>query len=109
MRFTLHSSSLFRSLQSVVIASVMVFTSMVPAQAESFHAPAPGDDLIGGIRHTRAHQEDTLIDIARRFSVGQEEMTMANPTVDRWLPKEGTQVLIPQQYILPNAPRAGIV
>ncbi len=109
MRFILHSPALFSSLQSLVIASVMVFTYTAPAEAESFHAPAPGDDLIGVIRHTRAHQEDTLIDIARRFSVGQEEMTMANPTVDRWLPKEGTQVLIPQQYILPNAPRAGIV
>lgn len=79
------------------------------ALAESFRLPASGDDLIGNPRHTRAHQEDTLIDIARRFSVGQDEMMLANPTVDRWLPKEGTQVLIPKEYILPNAPRAGIV
>ena len=77
--------------------------------AESFPLPPQGDDLIGRIRHTRAHQEDTLIDIARRFSVGQDEMVMANQNVDRWLPKEGTDVIIPQEYILPEAPRAGIV
>ena len=109
MRFIVHFRSYFIPLQSVAIAWVMVFTWIPPAQAESFHTPAPGDDLIGAIRHTRAHQEDTLIDIARRFSVGQEEMTMANPSVDRWLPKAGTQVLIPQEYILPRAPRAGVV
>lgn len=79
------------------------------ALAESFVQPESGDDLIGSPRHARAHQEDTLIDIARRFSVGQDEMMLANPTIDRWLPKEGTQVLLPKEYILPNAPRAGIV
>ncbi|RQW82974.1 MAG: hypothetical protein EHM62_02780, partial [Methylococcus sp.] len=71
--------------------------------------PAGGNDLIGEIRCSTAHDEDTLIDIARRNSVGQDEMTMANPTVDRWLPKEGTRVLLPREYILPDAPRAGIV
>lgn len=79
------------------------------AGAESFSMPASGNDLIGEIRYTTAHDEDTLIDIARRNSVGQDEMTMANPTVDRWLPKEGTRVLLPREYILPDAPRAGIV
>lgn len=79
------------------------------AGAESFSMPASGNDLIGEIRYTTAHDEDTLIDIARRNSVGQDEMTMANPTIDRWLPKEGTRVLLPREYILPDAPRAGIV
>ena len=79
------------------------------AGAESFSMPSSGNDLIGEIRYTTAHDEDTLIDIARRNSVGQDEMTMANPTVDRWLPKEGTRVLLPREYILPDAPRAGIV
>lgn len=95
-------------LRLAVIAVMMVSVDRM-AQAESFRLPEPGDDLIGNIRHTKAHQEDTLIDIARRFSVGQDEMVMANPTVDRWLPKEGTDVLIPQFYILPDAPRAGVV
>jgi L,D-transpeptidase ErfK/SrfK len=77
--------------------------------ADSFSMPGQGDDLIGEIRHVKAHDEDTLIDIARRNSVGQDEMMMANPTVDRWLPKEGTDVVLPRRYILPDAPRAGIV
>jgi L,D-transpeptidase ErfK/SrfK len=96
-----------------VIARVAVALALAGgarlASAESFSMPASGNDLIGEIRYTTAHDEDTLIDIARRNSVGQDEMTMANPTVDRWLPKEGTRVLLPREYILPDAPRAGIV
>ena len=96
-----------------VIARLAVALALVGgarlAGAESFNMPASGNDLIGEIRYTTAHDEDTLIDIARRNSVGQDEMTMANPTVDRWLPKEGTRVLLPREYILPDAPRAGIV
>ena len=98
-----------KSLIAVHVALLVVLSGMTPAQAESFSLPQAGDDIIGALRHTKARQEDTLIDIARRFSVGQDEMVMANQNVDRWLPKGGTDVLIPQEFILPDAPRSGIV
>ena len=78
-------------------------------QAEVYNMPAPGSDLIGQIQFIKARHEDTLIDIARRFSLGQDEIVMANLKVDRWLPGEGKEVLVPRQFILPDAPRAGIV
>lgn len=96
-------------LLAVQVTLLVVFSGFTPGHAENFSLPQAGDDLIGEIRHTKARQEDTLIDIARRFSVGQDEMVMANQNVDRWLPKAGTDVLIPQEYILPDAPRAGVV
>lgn len=74
-----------------------------------------GDRLEGPNKHPEPHfytiaaEEDTLLDIARHFYIGQNEILLANPTVDRWLPKEGTQVKIPNSRILPNAPRTGIV
>jgi lipoprotein-anchoring transpeptidase ErfK/SrfK len=98
-----------KSKRTSLAAGILLGLGIGSVGAEEFPLPAAGDDLIGRIRHTKAHQEDTLIDIARRFSVGQDEMMMANPTVDRWLPKEGTDVMIPQEYILPDAPRAGVV
>src|SRR5690606_6461372 len=45
----------------------------------------------------------------RRFNVGYEEIVRANPGVDPWLPGEGTPIVVPSQFILPNAPREGIV
>jgi L,D-transpeptidase ErfK/SrfK len=65
-------------------------------------------DIVGVIQKTRATKDDTLTDIARRFNVGYEEIVRANPEVDPWLPGE-REIVIPSQFILPNAPREGIV
>lgn len=94
-----------RRLLIAAIAALLPASSM----SEVYRMPPVGSELIGEIRYTKARPEDTLIDIARENSVGQDEIVMANPKVDRWLPKGGTEVLIPRQFILPDAPHVGIV
>ncbi|BBL70458.1 L,D-transpeptidase family protein [Methylogaea oryzae] len=79
------------------------------AAAETFTMPAPNSDTIGEIAYTKALQEDTLLDVARRFSLGQDEIVLANAKVDRWYPREGTQVLLPKLFVLPDAQRNGVV
>ena len=69
----------------------------------------PTTDIVGVVQKTRATKEDTLTDIARRFNVGYEEIVRANPGVDPWLPGENREIVMPSQFILPNAPREGIV
>jgi L,D-transpeptidase ErfK/SrfK len=66
-------------------------------------------DIVGVVQVTKATKEDTLTDIARRFNVGYEEIVRANPGVDPWVPGEGKEVVIPSRFILPNAPRDGLV
>jgi len=74
------------------------------------HIVPPADQaIIGSLRTIEARHGDTLSDIARRYSIGFEEIRMANPDVDPWLPGEGTPVLIPGRYLLPDTPREGIV
>ncbi|QSA99058.1 L,D-transpeptidase family protein [Methylococcus sp. EFPC2] len=90
-------------------AGMALACSSLSAQAAVFSPPVPGSDLIGELKYTPARHEDTLIDIAREFSVGQDEIVMANPKVDRWLPGAGAKVLLPRWFILPEAPRKGIV
>lgn len=77
----------------------------------SFPLLPESGDLIGENRYVRALQTDTLHDLACRYNIGVEEIFMANDPakVDHWAPGEGTRVLIPQRFILPDAPRAGIV
>ena len=71
------------------------------------------DSVIGNVYGnntlTTAAEQDTLLDIARRFDLGQNEIMWANPTVDRWLPREGTKVLVAKNRILPHTPREGLV
>lgn len=70
---------------------------------------AAGSDVIGEIVLTTTIRTDTIADIARTYSQGYREMRMANPNVDPWLTGEDTEVVIPSQYVLPAAPREGIV
>tara|TARA_R110001583_G_scaffold70412_1_gene199155 strand:- start:77 stop:1234 length:1158 start_codon:yes stop_codon:yes gene_type:complete len=74
-----------------------------------FRLPEKGDVI--GERYTVVVEDpkQTLIDIARRHNIGYEEMRMANPDVSLWVPGAGTEVVIPAQYILPPAPREGVV
>jgi L,D-transpeptidase ErfK/SrfK len=67
------------------------------------------EDVVGTLRVITVNEEDTLSDIARRFNLGYEEIVNANPDVDPWLPGTGTEIVIPTQFVLPDAPRKGIV
>ncbi len=53
--------------------------------------------------------ENTLSDLAREYGLGYDEIVAANPGIDPWLPGDGTPVLLPTQYIIPDVPREGIV
>jgi L,D-transpeptidase ErfK/SrfK len=88
---------------------LVLFITSTVGYAESFVLPPEDVSLIGGFQYTTAKHEDTLLDIARRHDVGQREIVVANPDVDRWLPREGTRVFLPKRYILPDAPRSGLV
>lgn len=93
------------------ISGCMIFlvSTAQLAHSATFILPPPDIDLVGEIRVVRAEQEDTLIDIARRYSLGYEEIVKANPGVDRWVPGKGTPIVLPTRYILPDTPREGIV
>ena len=96
------------------LLSILLALTVNTVSALTLPAPdRPGDSIIGNPPHeakyVAAKYEDTLIDIAVEHHLGQDEIVLANPTVDRWLPGAGTQVRIPSSFILPNAPRQGIV
>jgi L,D-transpeptidase ErfK/SrfK len=80
----------------------------LPVQTEHFLL-APGQDVVGALQIVKVRKDETLSDIGRRFNVGLGEMTRANPNIDPWLPKPGTAVVVPTQYVLPDAPHRGIV
>ena len=90
--------------------AVLIALAVAGAAASAeYLLPANGDNVIGRNGTDVAFHEDTLFDIARRNGVGYEELVAANPGVDPWLPGDGTEILIPSRYILPDAPRTGIV
>ncbi len=79
------------------------------AQAAEFPLPPAGQNMVGSLRVVIARHADTLLDIARHYDVGYNEIRAANPGVDPWLPGAGTHVVVPTWYILPPKPWVGIV
>jgi L,D-transpeptidase ErfK/SrfK len=70
---------------------------------------AKGDDVIGRLAFISLEKGDTLPDIARHFSLGINGVSAANPEVDIWAPEAGERIMLPLSFILPDAPRKGIV
>jgi L,D-transpeptidase ErfK/SrfK len=84
-----------------------------PAEAEPLATQrfelVPDQTVVGQVQVVKASKEDTLTDIARRFNIGYDEIVRANPKVDPWLPGEGRTIILPTEFILPNAPHEGII
>ncbi len=80
-----------------------------PAEATAFELPADGSAVVGADTTITSRYQDTLLDFARRYSLGYDEIIRANPGVDMWLPGEGTQIFLAGQRILPPGPREGVV
>ena len=70
---------------------------------------AKRDDVIGRLGFISLEKGDTLPDIARHFSLGLNGVIATNPGVDIWVPKAGERIMLPLSFILPDAPRKGIV
>ncbi len=70
----------------------------LPTPSDSFLLPPEGTDVVGIVQIASAHHEDTLSDIARRYDLGYEEIVAANPG-------ECTRVVLPTQFVLPDAPQ----
>jgi len=94
----------------LALCAVAVSLGLVrSARATEFPLPENGASLFGVNERITTKYEDTLIEIARRYSLGYEELLRVNPGIDPWLPGAGTQVFIPGQRILPPGAPEGIV
>jgi L,D-transpeptidase ErfK/SrfK len=67
------------------------------------------EQVIGQLAVVTTREGDSLPDVARHFGLGHEAITAANPDMDVWAPRGGSRVLLPLMFVLPDAPRQGIV
>jgi len=88
---------------------VLLVCWSVPARGATFFLPTDGSNIVGQFQVVTADSRNTLLDIARHFDLGHEEITLANPGVSIWLPGEGTRIIVPTAFILPPRPWQGIV
>jgi L,D-transpeptidase ErfK/SrfK len=66
--------------------------------------------VVGKPQTAFSEMNETIEDVGRRFGIGYNEMTRANPLIDgQHILLERTKLLIPSRHVLPDVPRIGIV
>src|SRR3989442_6021683 len=60
----------------------------------------PAETVIGQVRPYRIRKGDTLIDLARYYDLGYNEIVDPNPGIDPWVPPVGPPILVPPQWVL---------
>ena len=89
-------------------ATAQVAPAPEPFHLNSFEIDAD-TEVIGRLYFTHVQGQETLLDIARAYDLGYDDIIAANPGVDQWTPAAGDRVLLPLAHVLPDAPRVGIV
>ena len=96
-------------MRKLFLHMVVVTLAAAPVCADVFELPPEGYDVIGSVSTVTARYEDTLVDVARRHGLGYYDVVRANPGVNVWLPGEGTEIVLPNRFVLPPGPRKGLV
>jgi L,D-transpeptidase ErfK/SrfK len=86
----------------------LIFPNSYPWRPGKCPSP-PTQTVIGVWRQYEVKREDTLLDIARRFDLGFNELQILYPEVDPWVPPEGMILRIPTIWVLPEFEGEGIV
>ncbi len=95
-----------RPMIAALLLAALTLMSFAPA---AFGQPLKPNALLGEARSYVVQDGDTLLDIAIAEDLGYVELVIANPDVDPWVPKVGTELLLPTRRLLPETPHEGIV
>lgn len=95
---------------SLVRDSELLVTTGKAETVESHAFSISGQaQIVGALATVESKRDDTLSDLARHFGLGFTDITIANPRLEPWALEESQQVLLPLQFILPEASRNGVV
>jgi L,D-transpeptidase ErfK/SrfK len=105
--FSFHGCAVMKSIPETASPPIPVYPETYLERND--FSIAKEDDVIGRLAFVRLEKGDTLPDVARHFSLGTNEISAANPGVDTWVPDAGRRIILPLSFVLPDAPRKGIV
>ena len=69
----------------------------------------PDKTVVGCMRHHTIAPKETLLDIARNFGLGFNEIQLLYPEMDPWIPDSGCRLDIPARWVLPMTQLHGVV
>lgn len=75
----------------------------MPVAAEGY-TYANDSTVIGSLKTYKTKKGDSLIELARKFGLGYNEITETNPKLDPFVPGDGVTIDIPTSWVLPGLP-----
>jgi L,D-transpeptidase ErfK/SrfK len=76
-------------------------------------ARVPGPDevpgLVGRLQRHRLAEKETVLDIALAAGVGFRALRAANPILQQYVPRPGTELVVPTRFVLPRSGYRGLV
>jgi L,D-transpeptidase ErfK/SrfK len=94
---------------AAALVALLAIASADRAQATAYTLSSKDAPVVGEDQTVETVYQDTLYDLARKYSLGSEELIRVNPGFDPWLPGAGRKITVPGRHILPPGPREGIV
>jgi len=94
----------------IIILGLCIFTAMgCRTGIAGGYSYGPDKSVVGCIRHHTIAPKETILDIARSFGLGFNEMRLLYPEMDPWIPDSGRRINIPTRWILPPTRHYGVV
>ncbi len=84
-----------------MVALILVTALQTPAYAAAYSFDSR-DTVVGTVREHKVRHDESLIEIARNFGLGYNEIVEANPGLDAFVPGAGREVVIPTAWVLPD-------
>ena len=88
----------------ILLILLCFFISGLFASSEAFETYSydKNTTVIGSLKTHTVKGKDSLIEIARKYGIGYNEITDANPKLDAFVPGDGKSATIPTLWILPE-------
>lgn len=97
-------------LARAAVTAALILCALPGAQPGNAGVYARSGDTFGQTHYHVISKNESLIELARQYDLGFNEITAANPGIDPFVPPSGSVIIIPSTRILPDVPlQPGIV
>ncbi len=86
----------------LILTLILVCASFISSDASQIYSYSNNNSVIGSSKTYKIKGNESLIELARRFGLGYNEIVDANPKLDPFIPGDGKTIHIPTVWILPD-------
>jgi len=102
-------NNMMKKINMLIVVLLFSISAAVPVSAEVYSYDKDST-VIGIVKTHKINGDESLIEVARKFNLGYNEIVDANPSIDPFLPGKFSNVKLPTMWVLPDIERnEGIV